>query len=76
MCLKIPHFLTKIFFRTQPFTEDFPRADIHDLLAPDILHQLIQGAFKAHLVTWIEDYLVAKHGRTLANFILDDIDRR
>ncbi|KAG1890562.1 uncharacterized protein F5891DRAFT_1131665 [Suillus fuscotomentosus] len=28
-----------------PFTNYFPRADIHELLSPDILHQLIKGAF-------------------------------
>jgi hypothetical protein len=47
----------------QPFTEDFPRADIHELLSPDLLHQLIKGTFKDHLVTWVEEYLVAKHGK-------------
>jgi hypothetical protein len=60
----------------QPFTNDFPRADIHELLSPDILHQLIKGAFKDHLVTWIQEYLVVKHGKTRANEILDDIDHR
>ncbi|KAG1850415.1 hypothetical protein F4604DRAFT_1883666 [Suillus subluteus] len=25
-----------------PFTNDFPRADIHELIAPDLLHQLIK----------------------------------
>ena len=27
-------------------------------------------------MTWIEDYLVAEHGRSSANLVLDDIDRR
>ena len=57
----------------QSFTEDFPHADIHELLAPD-LHQLIQRTFKDHLVSWVVNYLVVKHGRHQANIILDDID--
>ena len=60
----------------QPFTNDFPRADIHELLAPDLLHQIIKGTFKDHLVSWVEDFLVLKHGRIGANKILDDIDQR
>ncbi|EPQ59998.1 hypothetical protein GLOTRDRAFT_101899 [Gloeophyllum trabeum ATCC 11539] len=59
-----------------PFTNDFPRADIHELLAPDILHQIIKGSFKDHLVTWVETYLVKAHGQAKANTILADIDRR
>ncbi|KAI0669172.1 hypothetical protein C8Q78DRAFT_1070790 [Trametes maxima] len=59
-----------------PFTAYFPRADIHELLSPDLLHQVIKGTFKDHLVTWVEDYLVAKHGRAGAAVIMADIDRR
>ncbi len=60
----------------KPFTNDFPRADIHELIAPDLLHQLIKGTFKDHLVTWVEEYLVLTHGKTKAKRILDDIDHR
>jgi hypothetical protein len=60
----------------QIFTYDFPRADIHKLITPDLLHQLIKGIFKDHLVTWVGSYLHAVHGETDANIILDDIDRR
>ncbi|KAG1904171.1 uncharacterized protein F5891DRAFT_1126616 [Suillus fuscotomentosus] len=52
-----------------PFTNDFPRADIHELLSFDLLHQLIKGAFKDHLVDWVAKYLKAKE-------IMSDIDRR
>ena len=54
----------------------FPRADIYKLLAPDLLHQIIKGCFKDHLVKWVEVYLRLTHGNTLADEILDDIDRR
>jgi hypothetical protein len=60
----------------QPFTNAFPRADIHELLSPDLLHQLIKGVFKDHIVTWITDYIKAKYPEREANRILDDIDRR
>ncbi|KAH8987671.1 hypothetical protein EDB86DRAFT_2749128, partial [Lactarius hatsudake] len=57
-----------------PFTDSFPRADIHELLAPDLLHQLIKGTFKDHLVTWVCDYIKAEHPKKEARRILDDID--
>ncbi|KAL0957220.1 hypothetical protein HGRIS_001034 [Hohenbuehelia grisea] len=58
-----------------PFTNDFPHADIHELLSPDLLHQIIKGTFKDHLVTWIGQYLEITHGKARANIIMDDIDR-
>ena len=60
----------------KPFTNDFPRADIHELLSPDLLHQVIKGTFKDHLVTWVEEYLVLTHGKARADEIMADIDKR
>jgi hypothetical protein len=60
----------------QPFTHDFPRADIYEILTPDLLHQVIKGTFKDHIVTWVGEYLVLEHGEARRNEILDDIDRR
>ena len=62
--------------RRQPFTEYFPRANIHELITPDLLHQLIKGVFKDHLVEWVCEYLRHHHGKAKANSILDEIDRR
>lgn len=59
----------------QPFTNDFPRADIYELLAFDLLHQIIKGAFKDHFVEWVERYIKARYGAD-ADAVLDDIDRR
>ncbi|KAG1838854.1 hypothetical protein DFJ58DRAFT_718665 [Suillus subalutaceus] len=55
---------------------DFPRGDIHELLSPDLLHQIIKDTFKDHLVTWVEQYLEHTHGALCAAEILDDIDRK
>ncbi|KAG1745479.1 uncharacterized protein EDB91DRAFT_1236359 [Suillus paluster] len=59
-----------------PFTNNFLRADIHELIAPDILHQLIKGTFKDHLVAWVGRYLRYEHSEKEAERIQDDIDRR
>ncbi|KAJ7480981.1 hypothetical protein FB451DRAFT_1350862 [Mycena latifolia] len=59
-----------------PFTWDFPRADIYELLSPDLLHQVIKGTFKDHLVSWVGEYLEATHGKKEAKKIMADIDRR
>ncbi|KAJ6563183.1 hypothetical protein B0H10DRAFT_1843941 [Mycena sp. CBHHK59/15] len=56
-------------------TYDFPRADIHELLSSDLLHQVIKGTFKDHLVSWVADYLNIVHTPAEANSILDEIDR-
>ncbi|KAJ7589438.1 hypothetical protein C8J56DRAFT_1049095 [Mycena floridula] len=59
-----------------PFTYGFPRADIHDLLSPDILHQIIKGTFKDHLVAWVQEYIELVNTPARARQILADIDRR
>ncbi|KAH9978413.1 hypothetical protein BJV74DRAFT_879459 [Russula compacta] len=43
----------RIWHDIVPFMHAFPQADIHELLAPDLLHQLIKGTFKDHLVAWV-----------------------
>ena len=60
----------------QPFTYDFPHANIHEILSPDLLHLLIKGTFKDHLATWVGKYLVLEHGKAHKKAIMDDIDCR
>lgn len=60
----------------KPFTSDFPRADINELISPDILHQLIKGGFKDHLVSWIEELIYSTHTKKEAKQILAEIDYR
>ncbi|KAJ7440651.1 hypothetical protein B0H11DRAFT_2292790 [Mycena galericulata] len=59
-----------------PFTRDFPRADIHEMLSSDLLHQVIKGSFKDHLVTWVGEYLYLEYSKAEADAIMDEIDRR
>ncbi|KAJ3475789.1 hypothetical protein NLI96_g11604 [Meripilus lineatus] len=59
-----------------PFTSNFPRADICELLSPDLLHQLIKGTFKDHIIKWIEGYIFKTYTLTLAKQLMDDIDWR
>ncbi|KAF5353718.1 hypothetical protein D9758_008652 [Tetrapyrgos nigripes] len=59
-----------------PFTRDFPQADIHKLMLLDLLHQVIKGTFKDHLVEWIMDYINLAHHPKCTLEILKDIDQR
>ena len=56
------------------FTNNFPHANIYEMLAPDLLHQVIKGSFKDHLVEWIGEYLKTVYGESQGNLIKDDID--
>ncbi|KAH9952562.1 hypothetical protein BGW80DRAFT_1440399 [Lactifluus volemus] len=59
-----------------PFTADFLRADIHEMISPDLLYQVIKGAFKDHLMTWVCSYLRLIHSESQGDAIIDDIDCR
>ncbi len=60
----------------QPFSDDLPHADIHELMAGDLLHQVIKGCFKEHLVDWVFAYIILEHGETVGHGIWGQIDRR
>lgn len=57
----------------KPFTASFPRANIHELMAPDLLHQIIKGVFKDHIVTWVVEWMgLQPNGKR----IIAEMDRR
>ena len=58
----------------QPFTHSCPCTDIHTLLSLDLLHEVIKGTFKEHLVTWVNEYLHVTHGEAHTLEIIHNID--
>ncbi|KAI0735779.1 hypothetical protein C8Q76DRAFT_690321 [Earliella scabrosa] len=61
----------------RPYTTYFPHTDIHKLLTSDLLHQLIKGTSKDHLVAWVLAYIKAiAPSEREANKIIDDINCR
>ncbi|KAH9979150.1 hypothetical protein BJV74DRAFT_900472 [Russula compacta] len=57
-----------------PIHSQISSADIHELLTPDLLHQVIKGTFKDHIIMWINQYLVEEYGEARAHEIIADID--
>ena len=71
--------LTNIWTRLtpplQPFTSYFPRSD-NQMISQDLLHQVIKGTFKDHLVTWVVNYIQCSNSDGDASHILDELDHR
>jgi hypothetical protein len=60
---------------SQPYTTLIGHGDIHKLITPDLLHQLIIGTFKDHLIEWIQEYL-HQDGESEGDQVLDIINHR
>jgi len=56
------HMFIKTYLKSfQLFMNAFPCADIHELHAPDFHHQLIKGAFKDHIFSWVNNHVKVEH---------------
>ncbi|KAI1784730.1 hypothetical protein LXA43DRAFT_901116, partial [Ganoderma leucocontextum] len=77
-CILIIHSESKCRLRFPAFIYYFPRADMHELLLPDILHQLVKGTFKdSQLASWVQEYIkFTAASEREAKEILHNIDRR
>jgi hypothetical protein len=58
----------------KPFTASFPCANIHKLLALDLLHQIIKGTFKDHLIKWITLFINTNFDKS--SEVLTELDCR
>jgi len=61
-------------FRAQRHSSTY--TDIHELLSLDLLHQVIKGTFKDHIVMWVNEYLLEVHREAQGLDIIADIDHR
>ncbi|KIM57459.1 hypothetical protein SCLCIDRAFT_130430, partial [Scleroderma citrinum Foug A] len=50
-------FSSKVLWKEYGIFDDILVTNIHELIAPDILHQIIKGTFKDHIVSWVESYI-------------------
>ena len=64
----------RYFMLKQPFTDHFPCTDIHEALSPDLLHQVIKGTLKDHLVEWVLQHIKQHHSAQEANDLIDELD--
>ncbi|KAF8985645.1 hypothetical protein BDQ17DRAFT_1494815 [Cyathus striatus] len=55
-----------------PFTSFFPHANIHELLSPDLLHQVIKGTFHDHIIEWVSAYILGEYKPRSDNWTGDD----
>ena len=46
------------------------------MISQDLLHQVIKGTFKDHLVTWIVDYIQYANTEGEARHLLDELDHQ
>lgn len=69
------HLPLRVLTLLKPYTNDFERADIHELLSGDILHQVIKP-FKDHLVDWTLEFFRITYGEALGKVLIDELDRR
>ena len=53
----------------KPLMNNFPWADIYQLLSPDLLHQIIKGAFKDHLIDWVQKYICLTYGAEVLHLL-------
>lgn len=60
----------------QPFTSYFPRANIHQMICQDLLHQVIKGMFKDHLITWVVDYIQCSNSDGDTSRLLNELDHQ